>query len=233
MPDTSSGLSVCSMGERDRKGRRENKREQNGWNFRERSEGRGNLGQLELPATLSAPAPQITAGKPAVSSGWKEDLTQCGEQVEEVSLLFFTSNKTKSALICWGVSYPTYEYFTTIFWNPGLDFLSYDVVLGCFPQQSVTLYSGMRTDFTISLSQAENVPLRANKALKTQTASGNSLVSVPWYSSLLPPWMFPVLPLWLLCPCPSQGLDLGLLLLLLTDTLSRFHGFKCHRQATC
>lgn len=82
----------------------------------------------------------------------------------------------------------------------------------------------MRTDFNISLSQRENVLLKANKALQTQTAFGSSLVSeVLQYGSLLPPWMFSVPCFQLPCLCPGQGPVLGVLLLLLTDTLSQIH----------
>lgn len=84
----------------------------------------------------------------------------------------------------------------------------------------------MRTNFNISLSQTENVLLKRNKALETQTASGNALVSwVLCFRSLLPSWMFFSV---LLCPCglcPSHGLVLGLLFLLLTDTRSLSSSF--------
>lgn len=46
----------------------------------------------------------------------------------------------------------------------------------------------MRANFNIRRSQTENVLLRGNKALNTQTAFGNSLVSwVPQYGSLFYP----------------------------------------------
>lgn len=84
----------------------------------------------------------------------------------------------------------------------------------------------MRTNFNISLSQTENVLLKGNTALKNTNSFWNRSGLLGAVISLSPPTLGLLrsspLPC---CLCPTHGLVLGLVFLLLADTLSLSSSF--------